>query len=75
MQTIQGKESLFYLFCPWKYKRFGRNPKCDHDWIKIQREKGKIKKKGKRETKVQREKGKQKSKEKRKIKVKNKLDK
>ena len=32
-------------------KNFGRNPKCDHDWIKVQR------KKGKREIKVQREKG------------------
>ena len=46
-------------------KKFGRNPKCDRDWIKVQRKKGnkspkrkgKIKVQRKREIEVQREKG------------------
>ena len=33
-------------------QKFGRNPKCDRDWIKVQRKKG-----NKKEIKVQREKG------------------
>ena len=54
-------------------EKFGRNPKCELDWINIQREKGKIKiqrKKGnKKEVKVQREKGNKSPNRKGKIKV------
>ena len=48
------------------FNNIGRNPKCDRDWIKVQRKKGTG---NKREIKVQWEKGKYKSYEKGEIKV------
>ena len=39
-------------------QKFGRNPKCDRDWIKVQRKKGNRSPKRKGKIKVQIEKGK-----------------
>ena len=50
----------------WKRtKNFGRNPKCDRDWIKVQREKGNKfpKRKGEKKVKKKREMEVQKEKE------------
>ena len=38
-------------------KKIGRNPKCDHDWIKVQRKNGNKSTKRKGKIKVQRKKG------------------
>ena len=59
VQWTVRKQKQHNFTWAWKAnlkKKFGRNPKCDRDWIKVQRKKGNKSPKRKGKIKVQREK-------------------